>query len=433
MKPQNKYQRQVVEASKSLPQLTDKQIQWGYDNVIEYIGQRTEKGVITCTRCGHRWQGEGELINALLGCDCPNCRTKLTVKTTRKRVFGDCNYMTIVTAHGGYQVVRTLMMKVYAKVGQPIRYSHSEVMQRWVAINGKYCTLAKLRQMGTGYYDSWIFHSDMELRGENADNRYYMNVYDRIPIGEIYPRIKLIPELKGTGLTKCFYGQRPFELFRALFTNNKFETLLKTHQIPLLKCFANDSNRNIDDCWASIRICIRNGYIVKDAALWLDYLDFLRYLGKDLHNAKYVCPSDLKAQHDRYMDKVATHRTRHEQQEDPQEYKSKIVRYVIAKGRYFGLHFSDGQIDVRVLNSVDEIVSEGKAMHHCVGSYHEKADSLILSATIGGKRIETVEVSLTKLRVIQCRGVCNGETPYHNQILDLVGRNMHQIEQRQTA
>lgn len=48
MKPQNKFQQVVVEASKKLPSITQEQIQWGYQNCIEHIGQRTTKGKITC-------------------------------------------------------------------------------------------------------------------------------------------------------------------------------------------------------------------------------------------------------------------------------------------------------------------------------------------------------------------------------------------------
>ena len=74
-------------------------------------------------------------------------------------------------------------------------------------------------------------------------------------------------------------------------------------------------------------------------------------------------------------------------------------------------------------------------MHHCVYSngYYRKDDSLILSATIDGKRIETVEVSLSKLTVVQSRRVCNQNTQYHAQIIDLVNRNMSLIQQRIVA
>ncbi len=55
MKPKNKFQTQVVEASKTLPKLTKKQVEWGYENGIDHIGHRSAKGVITCTKCGHSW------------------------------------------------------------------------------------------------------------------------------------------------------------------------------------------------------------------------------------------------------------------------------------------------------------------------------------------------------------------------------------------
>lgn len=67
-------------------------------------------------------------------------------------------------------------------------------------------------------------------------------------------------------------------------------------------------------------------------------------------------------------------------------------------------------------------------MQHCVftNGYYLKKDSLILSATIEGNRIETVEVSLKTLNVVQSRGVCNSNTEYHNRIIS----NMKQIRQR---
>ena len=69
---------------------------------------------------------------------------------------------------------------------------------------------------------------------------------------------------------------------------------------------------------------------------------------------------------------------------------SKEHCYLLSKGRFFGLSFSDGVICVKVIESVKDMILEGRAMHHCVGRYHTKKDSLILSATINGKRIETV-------------------------------------------
>lgn len=430
MKPKNKFQKQVVEASKTLPSVTQKQIEWGYNNAVQYVGQHTPKGIITCTKCTHKWQGMGELANTLLGCECPNCKSKLIVKTSKKRTFDDSYYMTIITAHKGYQVLRTIMLSYKTKVGELPQYTHSEVMQRWIAPNGKHCTFAKLRQtMGTCYIDSWIHYTPLELRSESANNKFYVNVYDRIGDGEIYPRQKLIPELKRTGIKKRLFKQKPFDVYRTLLADSKMETLLKTEQSKLFELLLKDKSRKIENYWASIRICNRNGYKINDAILWCDYIDMLRFFGKDLHNAKYVCPTNLKAEHDRYVIKKA----KADAQAELEKQLEKEAEFREAKEKFFGLMFSDGLISVRVLESVAEIISEGKIMHHCVGSYHSKTDSLILSAYVDGQKIETIEVSLSQLRVIQSRGVCNKNTEYHDRIVNLVNQNIPLIEKRLAA
>ena len=80
-------------------------------------------------------------------------------------------------------------------------------------------------------------------------------------------------------------------------------------------------------------------------------------------------------------------------------------------------------------------MEEGRAMHHCVfnGEYYLKENSLILSATIDGKRIETIEISLKTLKVVQSRGVCNKNTEYHDQIINLVNKNKRLIRKRMAA
>ena len=69
-------------------------------------------------------------------------------------------------------------------------------------------------------------------------------------------------------------------------------------------------------------------------------------------------------------------------------------------------------------------------MHHCVFSneYFKKKDSLILSARIGSKRIETVEVNLKSFQIVQSRAVCNGTSEYHDRIIRLVEKNMSLIK-----
>lgn len=112
-------------------------------------------------------------------------------------------------------------------------------------------------------------------------------------------------------------------------------------------------------------------------------------------------------------------------------------RFQELKSKFFGISFTDGMIQVRTLESVQDYLTEGTELHHCVFSneYYLKEDSLILSATIDGRRIETIEISLDTFQVVQSRGVCNKNTEYHDQIVSLVNANKRLIRQRmrQTA
>ena len=105
------------------------------------------------------------------------------------------------------------------------------------------------------------------------------------------------------------------------------------------------------------------------------------------------------------------------------------------KSRFFGIQFTDGLIQIRMLESVEEIMHEGDAMRHCVfaSEYHLRPDSLILSACVNGKKVETVEFSLSKMQVVQCRGIHNKNTKYHNQIINLVHKNKREIRKRMVA
>lgn len=426
MKPRNKFQERVFALSKKLPPITEAQVKWGYKSCIEHIGRRTKKGVITCLECGHSWQGEGELINTLLGCDCPNCKTKLTVKTTKKRVFDDYQYLCVITSCEEFQVLRFIYMDYRVKIGEKARYFHKEIVQRWIAPDGKFTTLARLRPMGF-YVHAWCFGTPLEIRPDKS-------LYNVIPTCT-YPRQKLIPEIKRSGYKGDLYDLTPFDLFHYILTENKAETLLKAKQTRLLNFFAYNTSRRIANYWASIKICIRNGYQIKDAQLWCDYIDLLCFFEKDLHNAKYVCPADLKAEHDRYVKKkrkVIEQERRENAKKRALENEAKFQKM---KSKFFGISFTDGLIQIRVLESVEEIMREGDEMHHCVftNDYHLKPDSLILSACMGDRKLETIELSLSKLRVLQCRGVCNQNTEYHDRILNLVGKNIPAIRKRIVA
>ena len=96
---------------------------------------------------------------------------------------------------------------------------------------------------------------------------------------------------------------------------------------------------------------------------------------------------------------------------------------------------TDEEISVKVLESIDEYYNEGKVQNICVfgSEYYKKADTLILSARIDDEIIETVEVDLRTLKVVQCHGKHNQDTEYHDRIINLVNNNADQIRKRMTA
>jgi putative sterol carrier protein len=215
-------------------------------------------------------------------------------------------------------------------------------------------------------------------------------------------------------------------------TENRAETLQKAKQTKLLQFFAYNTHQKIDKYWASIRICIRNDYQIEDVSIWCDYIDLLQFFNKDLHNAKYVCPADLKAEHDKFVKKKQDYLEKQRHEEAKKQAIEHEETYKEMKSKFFGIQFSDGLIQIKVLESVDEIMKEGETLHHCVftNEYHLRPDSLLLSACINDERLETIEFSLSKLQVLQSRGVCNKNTDYHDRILKLVKKNVPQIRKR---
>ena len=100
--------------------------------------------------------------------------------------------------------------------------------------------------------------------------------------------------------------------------------------------------------------------------------------------------------------------------------------------RYLDLVFSDGLIEITVLQTAEDFYNEGEAMHHCVytNAYYAKDNSLVMSAHIGEKRIETVEIDLQHMSISQAHGSHNQNSEYHDRIVSLVQRNLPAIARR---
>lgn len=290
MKPRNNFQKQIFSLSKKLSPITKKQESWAFSHCIEHIAHRNAKGVCTCLECGHTWNGKDEKKV----CSCPQCSTKLKVTDTRKRTFKEIEYFCIVTTCRGFQVIRLFYIEAKFCKGKPAHYFCREVVQRWIREDGKFETIARLRAIFSFYNDRWDFYSPLEIRPNN-------NVYSIMPAA-IYPRNKAIATIQRNGFKGKFYDLNPFHLFLAILNDSRFETLLKAGQIELFQYFITRSYY-LKDYWPSIKICLRNRYYIADASIWKDYIDLLKHFNKDTPNPQFVCPADLHAAHNLFVQK----------------------------------------------------------------------------------------------------------------------------------
>lgn len=421
MKPRNSFQEQVVANMQTLRPLTSQQKQWGYDHSLYKYAYRRPNGKTICMECGHVYETRAGLKQSV----CLHCHKQLKVEETAKRTLRREGYFCIATTQSGMQVLRYFKMYSFSKIGQPIQNDYYEVMQRWIDEKGKTAIAALPRMMFSSYTDSWNYNADIELRK-------YCSALDYVDGCPTYPSINTIPAIRRNGFKGSLHHIAPASLFESLLTNPKVETLFKAGQYALAKHFAYSNRHKADDYWGAIKIAIRNGYVIEDASIWCDYIDTLSYMGKDTHNAKFVCPNDLKAEHDRWMEKKNRKLAEERIRRKIEEARKDEEKFRELKSKFFGIHFTDGLICVHVLESVEEYLQEGEHMHHCVFSnrYYLKKDSLILSATIGGKRVETIEISLKTLKILQCYGACNKFTEHHKRIINLVNSNADTIRQR---
>ncbi|WP_195579141.1 PcfJ domain-containing protein [Bacteroides intestinalis] len=427
MKPRTKLQVRVTELSSSLPNIEKKMLDWAKVDCLEHKGYATKSRVI-CMDCGERFSPE--LVNRKRAV-CPHCGIKLKVEQSRCRTDKQHVYIAIAETCNEFQIIRNFELIAYYRADEVPRYYFHEVLQHWVIPNGKQTVIARNHTINW-CCDSW--NGDMEIRNEYRRHYYSSGVrYDIYP-SKYHPDSTFMPEYRLYGIDSKLQGVTFLEAIKIFPVNPKAETLLKAKQFQLL-AHCCDNPTHIERYWTSIKICIRNKYIIKDTKLWIDYLDLLRHFNKDLHNAHYVCPISIKKEHDKLVIKKRRVQEREEAERKRRKAMEHEKKFQKLKSKFFGLQFSDGLIKIKMLESVQEFMEEGDIMHHCVftNEYYLKPNSLILSAMIKGKHIETIEVDLKKLDIVQSRGVCNTNSKFHDRIIGLVKKNMNLIRQKLTA
>jgi hypothetical protein len=403
MKPRTKRQVLVANLSNELPDLRSKLQPWAFKNCINHIGYRNKMWT-SCLCCGYVWPTTSMRIKNEV---CEGCGWKLKLETTRKQKSREWARFAVLDVKGDFQVVRYFDINCHMK-----------------SPNGEFEIFSSVcGGMGLSYEH---FGGTMSIKNKKDIWKY------NIPVYKIHPESKIQPVYKRNGFVLSLTEIRPFDLLKNLSTDPKTETLLKAKQFSLLRAHLGDRRSGTWRHWNSVKICIRSGYIVKDAITWLDYLDLLSWLGKDLRNSKFVCPKDLKKEHDRYVKKRNEITKRQDLARRMKQAEADQIEYIRSKSAFFGISFTDKDLEIKVLESIQEFIEESNTHKHCVYSnrYFAKEDSLVLSARVNGKSVETVELSISKLQIVQSRGLQNNTTEYHDRIIALVNSNIHVIHKK---
>ena len=317
-------------------------------------------------------------------------------------------------------------MMVEMRKGMKAKPAFLEIGQYFIDPKG-YKTVVGLQRTLGYYIDSFAFGSPLEIRCDNE-------AFQRISDEWVYPHIKVSDTIKRNGFKGSCHHIHPVTLFQELLTNPKAETLMKANDIELLRylCARPAYKSDIDKYWNTIKIAKRNGYYFKDVRMWFDYIKMLERMGKDLNSPSLIAPQDLKTAHDEYVEKVNRQRVKEQKEANRKKAEADQAKFEELKGRYIGLSMTDGTIRLHTLDSVSEYYDEGTKQHICVGSsgYYLKEDTLVFTATMGGRTIATVEISLKDFSIIQCRAFANGVCEYAEQIAGIINANKKLIAER---
>lgn len=393
------------------------------------------RGKFHCLECMHSWKPDSQKKACQDYIKCTACSGKLKMHGCNQLHFKEIEYSAVLDVCGGYLVVRIICSHKNMKKNLLPVYFHKEVMQHWINPQGEVRTMSLSTNVFSHTYDAWQYYSPLEIRPKDFQNspKYRINPY------KVFPQMKVIPILKRNGFKTAFYGIAPQVLFTSLLKDSYAETLLKASQTSMLTYYLTSHEQHIKQNWQAVKTCLKNNYVIKDFSIWEDYIALLRWFKKDLSIPLFVCPENLNEAHDKLVVKKRTIQRKKYLLKMRAEIEQAQEIYVQEKKPFFGLSFTDDNITISVLENIQAFLEEGDNLQHCIftNDYYKKKDSLVFSARIDNKSFETIEISLSKMEILQCRGFKNKPSKHHKDVLNLMNENLpliaRRIKKRRTA
>lgn len=143
---------------------------------------------------------------------------------------------------------------------------------------------------------------------------------------------------------------------------------------------------------------------------YLDYLQMRREKGYDLNNTVFAYPADLDAAHDRMVEEINEERNRKRKKEAEERYSGIREKYEELYRRYY--YAAEG-LCIRPVCSAEEMLEEGRSLHHCVGTetYLEKhargKSTILLLRRTGDPDVPYITVEMRKTEILQWHGEFN--------------------------
>lgn len=441
MKPRTKEEEKIVRWTNKHGNITPKQMAYAKkhcfsENILE------SRGTCLCTACKHTWHVDNCQDYEMT---CPHCGKSLkVVHHSRKGVR--TAYFSVVTTQSNMQVIKWfLATRTVSKTEDEIKLNH--VGSEWIRKDGKYRSVELERFTMTYRKDSWCFGNPMELRRNSLFARYLTAT------ATYY--VKVLPILKRNGWKRngVFEGDDGV-LMHNLLSNKAFESWYKIGHYGVcadwLRRMCNYSRGfsyapvMSEDELTLIKLANRRHVVFKTSDMWKDYTDYLsdlQYMQQDIHNPSILFPKNFQEAHQRLSERVRAKRDRENERAARDGQRQNMLRLSRApeKQRWltkYAACFSDmtltqGNFTIKPLITTDDFSKEAAHMHHCIMSYYGTPNTLLLSIERDGKKCETAEVNLLGTgEIIQCRGVNNCYTDYHQDILNILKDCMKEFIRR---
>lgn len=415
MKPTTRLQKEVVALSSQLKPLTEKHFEFG-KSLFKKKLFTTYYNKAYC-ECGN--------ISKLKPITC-NCNSEFAHNKSERAM-----YLSVLDTINEFQVIRYLYcVKTIDIKGFPnyknsiVSWKFTEVAQHWLeSPRGFLTTMARSVRQSFSYNDDWNTNSPMEIKMHHKRTDFNCDVY---------PIQKVLPILKRNGYKTTSHNLPIYRLFQMLLTDSMAETLLKAKYPSLLQEYYKRPHR-IDTWWHGFKMAHRNGYkIPKDAHTWCDHAGMLKDMGAT--DPKLYCPTNLKADHQKLIDRVARIEAKRDFERRKEEIEEANKAYVKRIKKYAKFKVAIGELEIRPLLSVNEFYEHGTKLRHCIFSnaYYERKHSLLLGAFYNNAIVENIEVNLKDLTIEQSRGFGNKSTRYHSEIIKALTPNLKQLQFQKT-